>query len=50
MTGVEVMPTDGEMLPQGSSPLETAGARWRVHTTCPVVAESAYTRSVSVAT
>jgi hypothetical protein len=50
MTGVPVMPTSGEMSPQGSADDGTGRATWRDQTTEPLVEERAYTVSSSVAT
>ncbi len=50
ITGVPVMPTVGEMSPQGSDPAGTGVPTWFDHSTAPVVADSAYTVSFSVAT
>ena len=50
ITGVPVIPTLGEMLPQGSDPEGTGVPRWLDHSTVPFVAERAYTVSFSVAT
>ena len=44
------MPTVGEMSPQGSDPAGTGVPTWVDHSTAPVVADSAYTVSFSVAT
>jgi hypothetical protein len=50
MTGVPVMPTEGEMSPQGSMADGTGLATWVDQTTAPVAEDSAYTVSSSVAT
>ena len=44
------MPTVGEMSPHGSDDEGTGVARCLDHTTAPVLADSAYTVSFSVAT
>ncbi len=50
ITGVPVIPTVGEMLPQGSDPEGTGVPRWRDHSTAPLAADRASTVSFSVAT
>ncbi len=50
MTGVLVMPIDGEMSPQGAAEEGSGVARWLDHTTAPLPASSLYTVSFSVAT
>ena len=50
MTGVPVMPTVGPMSPQGSDDAGTGVARCLDQMTAPVLADSAYTVSFSVAT
>ena len=50
ITGVPVIPTVGEMSPHGSDREGTGVATWVDQTTAPVVADSAYTVSFSVAT
>src|ERR1035438_757683 len=50
ITGVEVIPTVGEISPQGNWPAGTAVPTLTCHTTCPVDSLSAYTESFSVAT
>ncbi len=50
MTGVEVMPTFGEMLPQGSDEAGTGVPTVVDHATVPLEALSPYTTSFSVAT
>ena len=49
-TGVPVMPTVGEMSPQGRDPDGTGVPTWLDHSTAPVVVDNAYTVSFSVAT
>ncbi len=50
MTGVPVMPTVGSMSPQGRAVDGTGWATRVDQTTAPVVPDSAYTTSSSVAT
>src|ERR1700722_9193469 len=50
ITGVPVIPTVGEISPQGSDDAGTAGPTWVDQTTAPVEEDSAYTTSSSVAT